>query len=225
VPRLLAGCGAPVRTLVCPPGVDARAPAPRPENAALQVISIGAVTELKGLTDGLRALARLPAASWRWTIVGHLGVAPDYAAALAHETRALGLEHNVLFTGQYEREQTLALLERSDVLLLPSYTENCPLVALEALAVGVPVVGYRVGGLPDIVQHEEAGLLAPLLDVEALSGYLARFAQDIAERHRLARAARAAGNALMSWQQAAAHFQSSMQRELSRIGAANHTPS
>lgn len=214
-PRLLAECGSPVATAICPPGVDRRsvsaapraAPPARAERPGpVELISIGSVTPLKGFADALEALARLGSMDFRWTIVGHLEVAPAHAAALRQRSRELGLEQRVVFAGQLDHAQTLERLRQSDLLLLTSFTENHPLVALEALAAEVPVVGYAVGGLPDIVKHGEHGLLAPLLDIAALSGCIAELVQSPSLRRDLAARCSRAGAALPTWEDSASLF-------------------
>jgi glycosyltransferase involved in cell wall biosynthesis len=206
--RLLAECGSQVATAICPPGVDRANPtAPRERRAGpVELVSIGSVTPLKGFADALDALARLGAMDFRWTIIGHLEVAPEHAAALRRRTAELELGQRVVFAGQLDHAQTLARLQQSDLLLLTSFTENHPLVALEALAAGVPVVGYAVGGLPDIIQHGEHGLLAPLLDVAALSGCIAELLRSPALRQRLAAGCARAAAELPTWEAAADHF-------------------
>jgi glycosyltransferase involved in cell wall biosynthesis len=62
----------------------------------------------------------------------------------------------------------------ADVFVLPSLEDNLPNSAIEAMAVGVPVVAYGVGGIPEIVDHEETGLLAELSQPNALGSALAR---------------------------------------------------
>ena len=214
-PRLLAECGSPVATAICPPGVDrptsaaahaapltraARRPAP------IELISIGSVTPLKGFADALEALARLGSLDFRWTIVGHVEVAPDHVAALRQRSAELGIEQRVVFAGQLDHADTLSRLRQSDLLLLTSFTENHPLVALEALAAAVPVVGYAVGGLPDIVQHGQHGLLAPLLDIAALAACIAELAQSPSLRGDLAAACARAAAALPTWEASAGCF-------------------
>jgi glycosyltransferase involved in cell wall biosynthesis len=211
VPRLLTECGARLRTLVCAPGRDeplavpSTSPVVRARDAAsaTRIISVGNVTPLKGLLDGLQALAGLASPAWRWTIVGDLASAPLHVADLRQQIAALGLAERVELAGQRDHAATLALLRQSDVLLLPSYTENHPLVALEALAAGVPVIGYAVGGLPDIVRHEQTGLLAPLLEVAALTRQLGRWQNEPATRRQLARACLAAAPGFPSWEASA----------------------
>ncbi len=63
------------------------------------------------------------------------------------------------------------LLRMADLLLLPSKTESFGLVALEAMASGVPVIASDVGGLPEVVEHGVTGFLAPVGDTEKMAGY------------------------------------------------------
>jgi glycosyltransferase involved in cell wall biosynthesis len=208
VPRLLAECGATVRTAICPPGVDPNPAAARQVSSSrpVQLLSIGSVTPLKGFLDATEALGRLGAANFRWTILGHLGVAPAHVARLSERIDELGLGDRIELAGQRSHAQTLEALCRSDLLLLTSFTENHPLVALEALAARVPVVGYAVGGLPDIVRHGEAGSLSPLLDVAHLSAQLSFLIADANERQRLGEGCARAAADLPTWAEAARGF-------------------
>lgn len=80
-------------------------------------------------------------------------------------------------------------LAQADVLLLTSELESFSLVAAEALASGVPVVGYRVGGLPEVVPHGKAGFLVPPGDTEAAARAVLRLLKADALRLRLSRGA------------------------------------
>jgi glycosyltransferase involved in cell wall biosynthesis len=208
IPRLLAECGSRVTSLTCPPGVDP-GPAALPHatsDRAVKLLSIGSVTPLKGYLDAAEALGQLGAANFQWTILGHLGVAPAYVQALRRRVLELGLGDRVELAGQRDHAQTLSTLQRSDVLLITSFTENHPLVALEALAARVPIVGYDVGGLPDIVRNDETGVLTPLLDVPRLSAQLDRLIGNAGERQRLAEGCARAARELPSWPESARRF-------------------
>lgn len=215
IPRLLAECGSKVATAICPPGVDPapRRLAPRTDGSArVRLISIGSVTPLKGFIDAAEALGTLGTANFDWTILGHSGVAPEYAQRLRRRTLELGIGDRVVFGGQRSHVETLAALAQSDLLLITSFTENHPLVALEALAAGVPVAGYGVGGLPDIIRDGETGALSPLLDIPRLSRELSRLIGDGRERLRLADGCARAAAALPSWTQAAVGFVHALER-------------
>ena len=84
-----------------------------------------------------------------------------------------------------------ALLETLDVVALPSWTEGLPLVLLEAMARGRPVVATPVGGTPELVTDGETGLLVPPRDPEALAEALRRVLDDPELARRLGEAGRA----------------------------------
>jgi glycosyltransferase involved in cell wall biosynthesis len=78
----------------------------------------------------------------------------------------------------------------ADVTVVPSVADNQPLMAVESLACGVPVAGFEVGGVPEVVRHEETGLTVPAGDAPALADALARLLGDDDARARMADAAR-----------------------------------
>jgi glycosyltransferase involved in cell wall biosynthesis len=81
-----------------------------------------------------------------------------------------------------ERENLAALYASADVCMLPSHTETCGLVALEAMASGLPVIAADVGGFPESVQHEVSGLLVAPDDASAFFTALSRLASNPIER-------------------------------------------
>lgn len=89
------------------------------------------------------------------------------------------------FTDQLDK-----LLPWADVVVLPSFTEGLPNVALEASAAGVPVVATAVGGTPEVVADGETGRLVPAGDVPALTGAIAGLLDAAATRQRLGAAGR-----------------------------------
>jgi glycosyltransferase involved in cell wall biosynthesis len=95
----------------------------------------------------------------------------------------------VRFVGSQPRERVLRFLSGATVSVLSSSWENLPHSAVEALAVGTPVVSTAVGGVPEVVHDRENGLLVPPDDPEALAGALRELLADDALRARLAAAA------------------------------------
>ena len=81
--------------------------------------------------------------------------------------RALKIEDSVKFLGKTKDIQTL--MSVSDVFLLPSEKESFGLVALEAMAAGVPVISSNVGGLPEVIIHSKTGFLSKLGDIEEMA--------------------------------------------------------
>lgn len=119
-----------------------------------------------------------------------IGDGPDRgpAQALAYE---LAVDDKVLFLGK--QLSVAPLLAIADVLLLPSEMESFGLAALEAMACGVPPVASRVGGLPEVVDHEETGFLLPPGEVDTMArAVLSLLAYPEKQQEFSARARRAA---------------------------------
>jgi len=109
-----------------------------------------------------------------------VGDGPDLPLA-REQAQELGLLDRVTFVGVVD--QIAPLLRAADLLLLPSSTESFGLVALEAMASGVPVVASDVGGLPEVVGHGVTGYLAPPGDTAQMARYALELLQD-EEQHR-----------------------------------------
>ena len=77
-----------------------------------------------------------------------------------------------------------------DVLLLPSKLDGRPIVVLEALAMGIPVIASWIGGLPELVQHGETGFLCSPGDTAAFARYIGELARDPERHARMSKAAR-----------------------------------
>lgn len=92
--------------------------------------------------------------------------------------------------GFLDRDSLAALYASSDLCVLPSRTETCGLVALEAMASGLPVIAADAGGLRESVRHDENGLLVPPNDARGFSQAIIALASDASRRHHLARGAR-----------------------------------
>jgi glycosyltransferase involved in cell wall biosynthesis len=147
---------------------------------------IGRMTGIKHLPDLLAAFARLRerGVDAKLCLVGD-GPDREEVEELAYE---LGIAAHTLFVG-YQRD-VAPYYGLFDVLLLPSGNEGTPVVAIEALAAGTPVVATRVGGVPDVVEHGTDGFLVPVGDVEALAASLERLAENPGLREEMGRAGR-----------------------------------
>lgn len=106
-----------------------------------------------------------------------------YRRDLEGLARELKVDHMVRFLGY--RGDVRQVLAAADVLALPSSAEGLPIVILEAMAAERPVVATPVGGVPELVSHEETGLLVPVGDVEALAEAILRLIGDPDAAHRM----------------------------------------
>ncbi len=89
-------------------------------------------------------------------IVGH-PMQESYLNSLKQKVAEAGLEQHMIFTGFVDNPS--ALMQACDVLILPTIEETFGLVLIEAMSVGVPVIGSNRGGVPEIISHQETGLL------------------------------------------------------------------
>jgi N-acetyl-alpha-D-glucosaminyl L-malate synthase BshA len=116
-----------------------------------------------------------------------VGDGPERAHAWEEVTRR-GLEEDVVFLGKLE--SVAELLSCADLFLLPSEMESFGLVALEAMASGVPVIGASGSGLNEVVEDGETGYLHPVGDVAAMSESGIRLLSDPELWKRMSVAAR-----------------------------------
>ena len=118
-----------------------------------------------------------------------LGDGPDRAALMARVV-AVGMGPYVKLLERQPEDRALEEIARSDVLVLASFMEGLPVVLMEAMALGVPVIAPDVAGIPELVQHGDSGLLFIAGDWNQLAERLCTLGSDAALRARLAEAAR-----------------------------------
>ena len=112
-----------------------------------------------------------------WLLVIGEGSQRDH---LESQTRELGIDHRVVFTGR--RDDVPAVTAALDLAVLPSYREALGLSVLEAMALSRPVVASNVGGIPEMIEDGVTGLLVPPADPMALAAAITRLLVD----HQLA---------------------------------------
>jgi glycosyltransferase involved in cell wall biosynthesis len=171
---------------VIPNGVDLSRLPPKPPllSSTRQVICIARLSWEKGLAYLLRAWPAVSQVFPEARLV-LVGAGPE-RAALEQLVVELGIKSTVEFRGALPHAAALAEMARSEVFVCPSLAEGLGIVFIEAQACGVPVIGTRVGGIPEVIEHEETGLLVPPRDVEALGQALIRLLSDRDLAHRLA---------------------------------------
>ena len=158
------------------------------------ILCVGTLHEVKGqayLIDACRSLSE-SGVDFACRFVGEGKDRP----MLERRITAAGLEGRIRLLGQRARGEVLELLRSADVLVTPSVPtkqgkrEGIPVVLMEALATGIPVVASDISGIPELVEDGRTGLLVPPRDSAALGHALLRLHGDEALRRQLGRAGR-----------------------------------
>jgi glycosyltransferase involved in cell wall biosynthesis len=142
-------------------GVEApAAPPPAAPHDPPRILCLGRLVRSKGFD---RAIDALPAILRRWPRA-RMTVAGDgpERAALQAQAVALGVAAAVQFTGWIAPDAVTEVMSPATVVVIPSRSDGLPAVALQAAAMGKPIIATPVAGLPEIVHHGETGLLADL---------------------------------------------------------------
>ena len=209
---------------VVPPGRDVEPP---PEGATPDLrhgrraafLTVANWLPQKGILDLLEAFAQLPADAGTLHLAGDESAAPRYAARVRSRLRTGDLDGRVVVHGSLAPEDVAALYRAADVFVLPAARESYGAVWGEATALGLPVVGWRAGNLPNLVEDEQEGLLVEPGDLEALSRALSRLAFDPDLRERLGAAAKRRALARPTWEDSAALFFATIRDVLERGSA------
>jgi glycosyltransferase involved in cell wall biosynthesis len=160
----------------------------------------------KGILELLEAFARLPADAATLHLAGDESADASYAARVRSRLTGGDLAGRVVTHGPLSREKVAGLYQAADAFVLPAASETYGTVWGEAMAFGLPVVGWRTGNLPNLAEDEREGLLPEPGDVKALSQALRRLALEPDVRARLGAAAKQRGLARPTWEASAERF-------------------
>jgi glycosyltransferase involved in cell wall biosynthesis len=165
-------CGVDTSRFV-PNGMIARIPGP------LRILCIGTLHEVKGQTHLIEACRILKQQNVDFSC-HFIGDGPD-EIGLAEQARQAGLEKQVFFHGRLDQAEVLLHLHAADLLVAPSVPsrdgrrEGIPVVLMEAMACGLPVVSSRLSGIPEIVDENVNGFLTEPGDAQAIAAAIQCF--------------------------------------------------
>ncbi len=158
----------------------------REPNSGKRLLFVGRLAAVKGLPILIEALQVTKTQGLRLTIVGD---GPD-RQTLEETVRKSGLADQVSFLGYRSQDEVAALLGENDVLVLPSFAEGVPVVLMEAMAAGLPVITTRIAGVSELVAHGQSGLLVAPGHVAALAAAIDEIASDSARASAMGRVGR-----------------------------------
>lgn len=142
-----------------------------PKNKVFKIISVGRPHWIKGYTYALDACKLLKDAGFEfeYTIVGG---ADDIE--YQYQIHDLGLENQVQLLGQQDFQKVQTLIQKSNLLLMPSLQEGIANVVLEAMALGTLVLSTDCGGMAEVIIHDVNGFLVPIRDSQAITDAILR---------------------------------------------------
>ena len=161
------------------PAIDASFFSPNKQPSGfngVSVLSIGRFTFQKGYLIGILAIKKLidKGFSIQWNIIGD-GSQMEEMIFHIHE---LKLQNHIVLHGKKNKNEVSDWINKSDIFLLTSVYEGIPNVVLEAMAMELPVVTTKSGGVDEVIEHGVDGFIAPLYDIETVSNLLEKFIQD-----------------------------------------------
>ena len=146
------------------------------ENDTFHILFLGNLMERKGVSDLLKALATqqmIGKDNWIASFAGGGDIESYKKLAVT-----LKIEHRVSFVGWVNQEKAADLFATASVLVLPSYDEGLPLVILEALGRGVPVICTPVGEIPDFFEHKKTAYFVETGNVSSIADALVTLQDD-----------------------------------------------
>ena len=158
-----------------------------PLGEATDLVYAGVLIPRKGLHLLLEAFARLDQPRAQLHLLGHPENA-DYAGELKKQAQDRGIANRVHFHGAVSQADLAEYFASARALVLPSLSEGLGRVVLEAMLTGTPVIGSRVGGIPDLIRDGENGFLVESDNVDELTAALQKiYAADVEPLGRQAR--------------------------------------
>ena len=150
------------------------APGPPPSGGPY-LVAIGRLAEQKGFSLLVEAVSQAAAThpDLHLTLVGDGPLRKDLEKAIAKE----GLSHKITLAGWQDEAGVQSALAKAQALILPSFAEGLPMVVMEAMAAGRPVIATAIAGVPELVVSGETGWIVPAGDAAALTEAIAALAR------------------------------------------------
>jgi glycosyltransferase involved in cell wall biosynthesis len=205
------------RIVVVPPGCDVPVangpPLDLRRGRAVSVLCVANWTPHKGILELVEAFGALPDEAATLWLVGATNADRRYAERVRRRVGAPDLRDRVVVRGSVPVEEVDRFYRSADVFALCSFVDAYGTAWAEAIAAGLPVVGWRAGNLPRLAEHGREALMAEPGDLAGLASALRAITTDDEMRARLAAGARRRAATLPTWRDSARLFFASV-REL-----------
>ncbi|MGH2790291.1 MAG: glycosyltransferase family 4 protein [Actinomycetota bacterium] len=163
-------------------------------------------SEHKGIVELLHAFAQVPEPLCTLHLVGGEGVDPRYAARVRELLARGDLAERVVRHGPVPSDEVGAMYRAADMFVLPSMSEAYGTVYGEAMAAGLPVVGWNLGNLAHLAKHGCDGFLLEPGDLAGLAAAMAKLSADTELRNQMSHSARERAASFTTWDESGALF-------------------
>ena len=210
---MASGFQGPVEAIVPGLAEDYRQTVHRPVSSRkLTILTVASVVPNKGLVEMLCALERLSDLDWSWELIGDVNLHPAFADEFRDRVRQSRVCDRIAIRGALSPGELVATYDRSDIFALPSQFETCSMATMEAMARGLPVAAFQVGGLPDLLPKISREALTKPGNAADWVEALRRLIVASDERKRLGEANRSASSRFPSWEECGSALESFIRR-------------
>ena len=175
---------------------------PKSEGRATRFLSVANLSAVKGVHYLLNALAALRAHPWTLELVGSTVRDDRYVGEIEKQIETLDLTDRVQITGELRGAPLRAAYGRADAMVLASPREGFGIVCLEAMRFGLPVIASNDGAAPELIEHEQHGLLVDTTDQGAFVATLQRVFTEPTRLPTMGKAAHARALRHPTWESA-----------------------
>lgn len=184
----------------------------------VKILTVSSFTAGKGLLEFFKILEEISNIEWIWHIVGENNLDVSFYHHFSNFYNQSQIKDRVSYSGALDQKALARVYQESDIFVLPSEFESCSMVTMEAMASGLPVVAYHVGGLSELIENGKSGYLIPKNNKNKLAMVLKELVTNEKLRQRLADAGKLKSDGFSSWDDAAQNFV----RQLYRFINTNH---
>ncbi|OGB67126.1 MAG: hypothetical protein A2Y94_13130 [Caldithrix sp. RBG_13_44_9] len=208
----------PQQIAVIRPGIEQmNFPAQRSKfNEIPRLLTVSSIFPGKGLLEMIGLMEKLTDLKWRWDIIGEDQLDPSFTQFFRERLNASAIAGRVKIHSPRKQKELFSMYARSDIFMLPSHFETCSMVTMEAMASGLPVIAWQVGGIPELVEHQRTGYLIPYQDEQFFLEKLRELIVAKEIRQRLATASKSKSISLPKWEQSAGKLKDFIQGRTNR---------
>jgi glycosyltransferase involved in cell wall biosynthesis len=163
------------------------------------ILYSGRLLAMKGVNDLVNAVPEISKTIGKHELL-FIFAGPGDSNKYRMKLDKMGVKSDYLFLGSLPRDSLIKLIRKSELVVVPSYNENCPYAVLESMACGTPVVASNVGGIPEIITNGDDGLLVEPGNPDMLAKTIVRLLSDTSLKKILGQRVKSKIANKFSWQ-------------------------